>query len=377
MCVFSDVISHPSGVVEVLILIVDQSIESVLIDSPVHQKPAAMYKEILQLLMFPIIWWFETISSLGSQSLGLTWVCWLQDRVLIGPSVCYVFPATKLENALLFVAGEFNIPVGMLKFVFGLLAAYPLALLIRMIPCSSSSLKHFVGSISGLCVLQFVFGSDWLHPVVSSIGTYLLFFVVPRKNLPMAVTLWSLGICFIIITHYHDYYHYHYHSWPLTIRQTFLTHPPTAHNTHLSLGYLVLAYIYRMYVFYNMDLFDFTRCQMVMTVKFMQLGYNLYDGYVYTTCSTNATVQFERKDGKGSDAGNVGDGSSNSSSRNSTSNSNSGDSNKSSSSNTSQPTSLRQQRYLDNMHRQRRLCAIVHPPSLLPYCGYMFGVTGE
>ena len=187
--------------------------------------------------MNPIIWWFETISSLGSQSLGLTWVCWLQDRVLIGPSVCYIFPATKLENALLFVAGEFNIPVGMLKFVFGLLAAYPLALLIRFIPCSSSSLKHFIGAISGLCVLQFVFGSDWLHPVVSSIGTYLLFFVVPRKNLPMAVTLWSLGSCFIIIAHYH--YHY-YHSWPLTIRP-FLTHLPhtyhplltTHHHIHL------------------------------------------------------------------------------------------------------------------------------------------------
>ena len=159
-----------------------------------------MNKEILQLLMLPIIWWFETISSLGSQSLGLTWVCWLQEKVVPGPSVCLIFQATKLENTLLFVAGEFNIPVGMLKFVFGLLAAFPMALLIRMIPCNFSSWKHFVGAISGLCVLQFVFGSDWLHPVVSSFGTYLLLYVMPRKRLPMAVTLWSLGTCISIIT---------------------------------------------------------------------------------------------------------------------------------------------------------------------------------
>jgi len=148
------------------------------------------------MLMVPIIWWFETISSWGSQTLGLTWVCWLQERVMpTSPSVCFIFQATKLENTLLFIAGEFNIPVGMLKFVFGLLAAFPMALLIRMIPCTStfSSWKHFVGALSGLYVLQFVFGSDWLHPVVSSLGTYLLLWMVPRKHLPIAVTLWSLG----------------------------------------------------------------------------------------------------------------------------------------------------------------------------------------
>ena len=152
-----------------------------------------MYKEILQLLMVPIIWWFETISSLGSQCLGLTWVCWLQERVLLGPSVCFIFQPTKLENTLLFIAGSLNLPVGMLKFVFGLLAAFPMALLIRMIPCTSSSRKHVVGSISGLFVLQFVFGSDLLHPVVSALVTYLLLVVVPRKHLPMVITLWSLG----------------------------------------------------------------------------------------------------------------------------------------------------------------------------------------
>ena len=38
---------------------------------------------------------------------------------------------------------------------------------------------------------------------------------------------------------------------------------------------------------------------------------------------------------------------------------------------------MRQQEYMEHMHRQRRLCAIVDPPRLLPYCGYVFGVTGE
>ena len=151
-----------------------------------------------------------------------------------------------------------------------------------------------------------------------------------------------------------------------------------------------MAYIYRMYVFYNMDLFDFTRCQMVMTMKFMQLGYNLYDGYIYTTGSTNATIQFEgKKDCDLGISGNDCSGSS-SSNRKSSSSSNNGKSSSSSNSSSSnnnsitssstgklsQGLSMRQQVYMDHMHRQRRLCAIVHPPRLLPYCGYMFGVTG-
>ena len=177
----------------------------------------AMNKEIVQFLMLPIIWWFETISSLGSQSLGLTWVCWLQERVLPGPSICFIFQATKLENTLLFVAGEFNLPVGMLKFVLGLLAAFPMALLIRMIPCTLSSWKHLLGAISGLFVLQFVFGSDWLHPVVSSLGTYLLLCFMPRKHLPMAVTLWSLGTYIRFIT----------------ISTNAITTTFTIHDTHL------------------------------------------------------------------------------------------------------------------------------------------------
>lgn len=176
-----------------------------------------MNNEFLQQLMVPIVWWFEFISSVGSQSLGLTWACWLQQRVLTDsrPSVCFIFQTTKLENALLFVAGEFNVHVGMLKFLFGLVAAFPMALLIRMIPCTLSSLKHFIGAIGGMCVLQFVFGRDWLHPVITSFGTYLLFFLVPRKHLPVAVTLWSLGS---------SYYRYFYDSWPVITLRFILSH---------------------------------------------------------------------------------------------------------------------------------------------------------
>ena len=102
-----------------------------------------------------------------------------------------------------------------------------------------------------------------------------------------------------------------------------------------------------MYMFYNIDLFDFTRCQMMMTVKFMQLGYNLYDGYIYSTSSTNATVQFDSNNvdsaGGGSGSGVVGSGVVSSRSNNN---------DISSGNDKNKAVSMRQQVYIDNMHRQ-------------------------
>jgi D-alanyl-lipoteichoic acid acyltransferase DltB (MBOAT superfamily) len=75
-----------------------------------------------------------------------------------------------------------------------------------------------------------------MHGVVSTTVTYLICLLAPRKQVHIYVFMWAMG-------------------------------------------YMTLSHLYRMTFFYMVDQFDFTRTQMVLTMKLTSFAFNLYDGY--------------------------------------------------------------------------------------------------
>jgi hypothetical protein len=59
---------------------------------------------------------------------------------------------------------------------------YPFAGLLRAIP--NKNLKHLFSLLGGLFLMQWIFGPDWIHSLVSSAVTYLLCAIAPRKYVP-------------------------------------------------------------------------------------------------------------------------------------------------------------------------------------------------
>jgi hypothetical protein len=103
----------------------------------------------------------------------------------------------------------------------------------RFIP--SPTLKHLYSMVVGILLMQWIFASDWIHSFISSLVTYLLCLVFPRKYLGIAVFVWAMG-------------------------------------------FMTMCHLYRMYVSYMSGIFDFTGTQMVLTMKLTSFAYNLYDG---------------------------------------------------------------------------------------------------
>lgn len=103
----------------------------------------------------------------------------------------------------------------------------------RLIP--SPNLKHLYSMGVGILLMQWIFADDWIHSFISSLVTYLLCLIFPRKYLGVTVFIWAM---------------------------TFMT----------------LCHLYRMYVSYMSGIFDFTGTQMVLTMKLTSFAYNLYDG---------------------------------------------------------------------------------------------------
>lgn len=96
-------------------------------------------------------------------------------------------------------------------------------------------MKNLFSMLGGMFLVQWIFGADWIHSFVSSLGLYIICAIAPRKSIA------SLGF-----------------AW--------------------GMGYMLLSHIYRMYVSYNTGIFDFTGTQMVLTMKLTSFAYNLYDG---------------------------------------------------------------------------------------------------
>ena len=101
---------------------------------------------------------------------------------------------------------------------------------------------------TGLLMLRYVYGSDWVHGIISSLVTYLICLIAPRKHVHLYVFGWAMG-------------------------------------------YMTFSHLYRMMFFYMVDQFDFTRTQMVLTMKLTSFAYNLYDGsYIFNNGETNDNI---------------------------------------------------------------------------------------
>ena len=110
-----------------------------------------------------------------------------------------------------------------------------MAAVLKNIPQKKQNLKHAISLFTGLFMLRFVYGIDCIHGIMSATVTYLICLTVPRKHVHIYVFIWAMG-------------------------------------------YMTSSHLYRMTYFYMVDQFDFTRTQMVLTMKLTSFAFSLYDG---------------------------------------------------------------------------------------------------
>lgn len=125
-----------------------------------------------------------------------------------------------------------------LKYLLVLLAAYPISLIFASV--KSATLKHVANAALGVFFAQWVFGSAWIHSLISAAVAYAL----------MAVG--------VVV-------------------------PPLRGVTHLlvfawMMAYMTASHLYRLHVDYMGWSLDFTGPQMLLTIKLTSLAYNMYDG---------------------------------------------------------------------------------------------------
>lgn len=125
-----------------------------------------------------------------------------------------------------------------LRYVLCLFAAYPLAVVYKLLP--TASLKHVFDIVVGILLAQFVLGSGWVHSFVSAAVTYTLVKFGPAKYAPSIVFIFNMT-------------------------------------------YMSAAHIYRLYVDYMGWTLDFTGPQMLLVIKLTSFAYNYYDGVVDKT----------------------------------------------------------------------------------------------
>jgi hypothetical protein len=129
-----------------------------------------------------------------------------------------------------------------LEYTLGLFLCYPLGLIMVSLPYGK--VKHLFSFLLGCFLLQFTIGSQWIHQLITSLITYVLFAVLSPKQSVRVVP------AFLMI-------------------------------------YMTLAHLHRQYINYLGYDMDFTGSQMVLTLKLYTLAYNLYDGHVLSTGGTD------------------------------------------------------------------------------------------
>jgi lysophospholipid acyltransferase 1/2/lysophospholipid acyltransferase len=65
-----------------------------------------------------------------------------------------------------------------------------MAAILRALP--HKDLKHLFSFVGGLCMMQWIFGPEWIHSLLSSVITYLICLVVPVKYQPRLVFIWAM-----------------------------------------------------------------------------------------------------------------------------------------------------------------------------------------
>ncbi|GLD95209.1 hypothetical protein PINS_up003851 [Pythium insidiosum] len=143
--------------------------------------------------------------------------------------------ANALVNEL---SGNLGLASDQVRYVLCLFAAYPFAVIYRLLP--SPSLKHLFDILVGGALAHFVLGSGWVHSFISSLITYLLVCFAPARFAPHIVFLFNMT-------------------------------------------YMTASHIYRLYVDYMGWTLDFTGPQMILVIKLTSFAYNYYDGVVDKT----------------------------------------------------------------------------------------------
>ena len=193
--------------------------------------------------------------------------------------------------------------------------------MLRSVPSSLHKFKHFLSMSAGLVLLRYVYGIDYMHGVISTAVTYLICLVAPRNQVHIYVFIWAMG-------------------------------------------YMTFSHLYRMTFFYMVDQFDFTRTQMVLTMKLTSFAYNLYDGRYDHNSSSNIDV----KTCESTDSSSTQSGSANSSIQGSEVTGSSSDSEDTINSS----KKLNSSNYSKRTAEVRARYAIVDLPSPLEFGGYVF-----
>lgn len=159
-------------------------------------------------------------------------------------SLTYVFKVPYLDTLLeYYVCSVLQAPLPIIKYAVSLFLVYPFAGVLRLIPFRYDSIRHLYCFIIGVLLLQWTYGEDWIHSIISSMITYLICLNLPKKYVATTVFIWAMG-------------------------------------------YMIIAHWYRMYTSYMTFIFDFTGTQMVLTMKLTSFAYNYYDGtYDYKNVS--------------------------------------------------------------------------------------------
>jgi len=146
-----------------------------------------------------------------------------------------IFKSTFLQNTVAELADKIGQAPDTLLYVLILFAAYPLSLLVGVLP--SKLLRHLFFGIGGIIMMQIMYGADWIHSLITIMGTYMLMKILPWRIMPASVFVFLMT-------------------------------------------YLGFSHLYRMYVDYMGMTVDFTRSQMVLCIKLTSLAYNIYDGKI-------------------------------------------------------------------------------------------------
>ncbi|ETV66625.1 hypothetical protein H257_16933 [Aphanomyces astaci] len=133
-----------------------------------------------------------------------------------------------------------------LRYCLSLFAAYPLALVFRLLPVG---LKHWFSFVVGVLMAQFVLGSQWIHSLITSTVTYAIVAAAPSAYSPQLVFAFNMS-------------------------------------------YMSASHLYRIYVDYLGWSLDFTGPQMLLVIKLTSFAYNCYDGTdaKLTTNPTNSQL---------------------------------------------------------------------------------------
>ncbi|POM61381.1 Lysophospholipid acyltransferase, partial [Phytophthora palmivora] len=210
----------------------------------------------------------------------------------------YAELATPLDFSFLHAhVDELSTSLGLgsdqLCYVLCLFAAYPLAVVYKLLP--AASLKHLFDVILGVSMAQFVLGSGWVHSFLSSLITYLLVKFGPSKYTPGLVFLFNM--LYMSASHIYRLY-VDYMGWTLdftgpqmllVIKLTSFAYNfgPSKYTPGLvflfNMLYMSASHIYRLYVDYMGWTLDFTGPQMLLVIKLTSFAYNYYDGVVDKT----------------------------------------------------------------------------------------------